>query len=476
MIDMQSRITNALNRAQEIVPTKTKSGMTNALNGVQEIVPTKEKFGLFTSSKDYYELKTRIHDRLLDVMDLTIIGSMDETILRQEIRKLVERILSENHSNVPLNMTERETLFREIHNEVMGFGPLEPFMQDPTVADILVNTHRHIYVERFGKLESTEAGFKDEAHLRRIIDKIASAVGRRIDESTPMVDARLADGSRVNAIIPPLAIDGSILSIRRFAVDPLEMEDLLTLKTFTPEIGELMKGIVKARLNVLISGGTGTGKTTMLNVLSRFIPSNERVVTIEDSAELQLKQEHVVRLETRPPNIEGKGEVTQRDLVKNSLRMRPDRIIVGEVRGSEVLDMFQAMNTGHDGSLTTIHSNSPRDALMRMETLVALSGFTVAPGFIRKYIASALNVIIQLSRMADGSRKVTNLQEITGMEGDVVTLQEIFSFEQTGVDHDGRVKGRFVSKGIRPKFIEKFKALGIPIPNDLFDPSKVYEI
>jgi len=476
MSDMQSRITNALNRVQEIAPIKEKSGLTNALNGAQEIVRTKGKSGLFTSSKDYYELKTRIHDRLLDVMDLTIIGSMDQTILRQEIRKLVERILSENHSTVPLNMTERESLFREIHDEVMGLGPLEPFMQDPTVADILVNTHKHIYVERFGKLESTEAGFKDEAHLRRIIDKIASAVGRRIDESAPMVDARLSDGSRVNAIIPPLAIDGSILSIRRFAVDPLEMEDLLTLKTLTPEIGELIKGIVKARLNVLISGGTGTGKTTMLNVLSRFIPSNERVVTIEDSAELQLKQEHVVRLETRPPNIEGKGEVTQRDLVKNSLRMRPDRIIVGEVRGSEVLDMFQAMNTGHDGSLTTIHSNSPRDALMRMETLVALSGFTVAPGFIRKYIASALNVIIQLSRMVDGSRKVTSLQEITGMEGDVVTLQEIFSFEQTGVDHDGRVKGRFVSKGIRPKFVEKFKALGIPIPNELFDPSKVYEI
>lgn len=476
MIDIQSRITNVLNRVQETVPIKEKSSATSTLNGVQEIAPAKGKSGLFTSSKDYYELKTRIHDRLLDVMDLTIIGSMDQTILRQEIRKLVERILSENHSNVPLNMTERETLFQEIHNEVMGLGPLEPFMQDPTVADILVNTHRHIYVERFGKLESTEAGFKDEAHLRRIIDKIASAVGRRIDESTPMVDARLSDGSRVNAIIPPLAIDGSILSIRRFAVDPLEMEDLLALKTLTPEIGELMKGIVKARLNVLVSGGTGTGKTTMLNVLSRFIPSNERVVTIEDSAELQLKQEHVVRLETRPPNIEGKGEVTQRDLVKNSLRMRPDRIIVGEVRGSEVLDMFQAMNTGHDGSLTTIHSNSPRDALMRMETLVALSGFTVAPGFIRKYISSALNVIIQLSRMVDGSRKVTTLQEITGMEGDVVTLQEIFSFEQTGVDHDGRVKGRFVSRGIRPRFIEKFKALGIPIPNELFDPNKVYDI
>lgn len=476
MIDMQSRMTHVLNRAHETVPIKTKSGMTHALNGAREIVFTKDKTDLFTSSMDYYELKTRIHDRLLDLMDLTIIGSMDETTLRHEIRKLVERILSENHSTVPLNMADRERLFREIHDEVTGLGPLEPFMQDPTVADILVNTHRRVYVERFGKLEPTEAGFKDEAHLRRIIDKIASAVGRRIDESTPMVDARLTDGSRVNAIIPPLAIDGSILSIRRFAVDPLEMDDLLTLRALTPEIGELMKGIVKARLNVLVSGGTGTGKTTMLNVLSRFIPVNERVVTIEDSAELQLKQEHVVRLETRPPNIEGKGEVTQRDLVKNSLRMRPDRIIVGEVRGSEVLDMLQAMNTGHDGSLTTIHSNSPRDALMRMETLVALSGFTVAPGFIRKYIASALNVIIQLSRMVDGSRKITNLQEITGMEGDVVTLQEIFSFEQTGVGQDGRVKGRFVSRGIRPKFIEKFKALGIPIPNDLFDPSKVYEV
>ena len=450
--------------------------MTNALKDAKEIVPATIKSGKFTASRDYYELKTRIHDRLLDLMDLSIIGSMDELILRQEIRKLVEKILSDNHFNIPLNLAERDRLFREIQDEVLGLGPLEPFMQDSTVSDILVNTHKHVYVERFGKLELTEAGFKDETHLRRIIDKIASAVGRRVDESTPMVDARLADGSRVNAIIPPLALDGSILSIRRFAVDPLELEDLLTLKTLTPEIGELMKGIVKARLNVLISGGTGTGKTTLLNVLSRFIPDNERIVTIEDSAELQLKQKHVVRLETRPPNIEGKGEVTQRDLVRNSLRMRPDRIIVGEVRGAEVLDMFQAMNTGHDGSLTTIHSNSPRDALMRLETLVALSGFTVGPGFIRKYISSALNVVIQLTRLMDGSRRVTNLQEITGMEGDVVTLQEIFSFEQTGVSPDGQVKGRFVSKGIRPKFIDKFKTFGIPIPNELFDPSKVYEI
>jgi len=453
-----------------------KSRMTNALNGAKEIVSTSPRANKFHASKDYYEMKTRIHDRLLNLMDLSIIGSMDEPILRQEIRKLVEKIVSDNHFNIPLNLAERDRLFREIQDEVLGLGPLEPFMQDPTVSDILVNTHRQVYVERFGKLELTEAGFKDEGHLRRIIDKIVSAVGRRIDESTPMVDARLPDGSRVNAIIPPLALDGSMLSIRRFAVDPLELEDLLTLKTLTPEVGELLKGIVKARLNVLISGGTGTGKTTLLNVLSRFIPWSERIVTVEDSAELQLKQEHVVRLETRPANIEGKGEITQRDLVRNSLRMRPDRIIVGEVRGAEVLDMLQAMNTGHDGSLTTVHANSSRDALMRLETLVALSGFAIAPGFIRRYISSALDIVIQLNRLVDGSRKVVSFQEITGMEGEVVTLQEIFSFEQTGVDRDGRVRGRFVSRGIRPKFIDKFKAFGIPIPNELFDPSKVYEI
>jgi pilus assembly protein CpaF len=450
--------------------------MKDVLKRSEETFPAEAKANKFYASKDYYDLKTRIHDRLLNLVDLSILDSLDETLLRQEIRKLVDRILSENHYNVPLNLNEREKLFREIQDEVLGLGPLEPFMQDPTVSDILVNTHKKVYVERFGKLEITEAGFKDEIHLRRIIDKIVSAVGRRVDESCPMVDARLADGSRVNAIIPPLALDGSILSIRRFSADPLELEDLLTLKTLTPEVGELLKGIVKARLNVLISGGTGTGKTTLLNVLSRFIPESERIVTIEDSAELQLKQDHVVRLETRPPNIEGKGEITQRELVKNSLRMRPDRIIVGEVRGPEVLDMLQAMNTGHDGSLTTIHANSPRDALMRLETLVALSGFTIAPGFIRRYISSALDVIIQLTRLVDGSRKIMGFQEITGMEGEVVTLQEIFSFEQLGVDQDGRVRGRFFSSGIRPMFFEKLKAFGVPIPNDLFDPSKVYEI
>jgi pilus assembly protein CpaF len=439
-------------------------------------VPAEGKLEQFLITKEYYELKTRIHDRLLSLIDLSLIDSLDEAMLRQEIRRLVERILMEDKRSIPLNYNERERLFKEIQYEVMGLGPLEPFLQDPTVSDILVNTYKQIYVERFGRLELTEAGFKDDAHLRRIIDKIVSAVGRRIDESCPMVDARLPDGSRVNAIIPPLSIDGPILSIRRFAVEPLELEDLIKFKALTPEIGELLKGIVKAKLNILISGGTGTGKTTLLNVLSRFIPSNERIVTIEDSAELQLKQEHVVRLETRPSNIEGKGEVTQRDLVRNSLRMRPDRIIVGEVRGGEVLDMFQAMNTGHDGSLSSIHANSPRDALMRLETLAAMTGLNIQSIFIRKYISSALNIIIHLARLVDGNRKIVSFQEVAGMEGDTIILQEIFSFEQTGLDEEGKVKGKFRARGYRPKFADKFRALNIPIPYDLFDTDKVREI
>lgn len=452
-------------RSNKIVPIKD-----------ERLGPTKGKMDKFIVTNEYNELKTRIHDRLIDLIDLSIIDSVNESVLRQEIRKLVERILAEEKDSVPLNYMERERLHREIQDEVLGLGPLEPFMQDPTVSDVLVNTYKHIYVERFGKLEATEARFKDDGHLRKIIDKIVSAVGRRIDESSPMVDARLSDGSRVNAIIPPLAIDGPILSIRRFAVDPLELADLLTLKTLTPEVGDLIKGIVKARLNILISGGTGTGKTTLLNVLSRFIPSNERIITIEDSAELQLKQDHVVRLETRPPNIEGAGEVTQRDLVRNSLRMRPDRIIVGEVRGGEVLDMLQAMNTGHDGSLSTIHANTPRDALIRLETLVTMTGLSFPTGSIRRYISSALHVIVHIARMVDGSRKIVSFQEITGMEGETITLQEIFAFEQTGIDGNGRVKGRFRGKGIRPKFSEKFKAMSIPIPNDFFDATKVYEV
>ena len=430
--------------------------------------------------EEYFDLKMRIHDRLLDMVDLSAIENLDAQTLRSQLKILVDRILmemirDEPHA-LPLNSIERETLFTEIQNEVLGFGPLEPFLQDPTVSDILVNTFQNIYVERFGKLEPTYARFKDNDHLMKIIDKIVSHVGRRIDESSPMVDARLADGSRVNAVIPPLAIDGPMLSIRRFAGDPLELEDLVKLKTLTPEIGEILKGIVKAKLNVLISGGTGSGKTTALNVLSRFIPEEERIVTIEDAAELQLKQDHLIRLETRPPNIEGRGEITQRDLVRNTLRMRPDRIIVGEVRGGEAFDMLQAMNTGHEGSLTTIHANSPRDALMRLETMVAMANFDIPSEFLRRYISSAIDVVLHVSRLTDGNRRLVSVQEITGMEGNMITLQELFSFQQTGVDAVGKIKGAFRFHGVRPRFMDKFKVVGINVPNDIFATTNFVEV
>jgi pilus assembly protein CpaF len=424
---------------------------------------------------EYFELKTKIHDRLLDLIDLSLLETLDQNILKSEIRDLMESILREDGLGMPLNMVERERLFTEIQDEVFGLGPLEPFLQDPKVSDILVNTYNRVYVEKYGKLEITDARFKDDAHLMKIIDKIVSSLGRRIDESSPMVDARLPDGSRVNAIIPPLAIDGPMLSIRRFAVIPLELEDLAHIGTLTPEIGELLRGIVRAKLNAIISGGTGSGKTTLLNVISRFIPEFERIVTIEDAAELQLKQEHTVRLETRPPNVEGRGEVTQRDLVKNSLRMRPDRIIVGEVRGQESFDMLQAMNTGHEGSLTTIHANSPRDALMRLETMVAMANLEIPSSFLRKYMASALDVIVHVARFADGTRKVTSLQEIEGMEGDVITLQEIFSFERHGIDADGNLQGAFKFHGVRPRFMRQFKLAGISIPPDMFDSTILVE-
>ena len=420
---------------------------------------------------EYFEIKTKIHLRLLDLLDLSLIDTLERNVLKAEIKSLIARILNEDEIRIPLNFTERESLFAEILDEVLGLGPLEPFLQDPTVSDILVNTYNQIYLERFGRLEHTNARFKDDAHLMKIIDKIVSAVGRRVDESSPMVDARLDDGSRVNAVIPPLAIDGPMLSIRRFAAIPLELEDLIQYETLTPEIGEILKGIVKARLNAIISGGTGSGKTTLLNVLSRFVPEEERVVTIEDAAELQLKQEHVVRLETRPPNLEGKGEITQRDLVRNSLRMRPDRIIVGEVRAGESFDMLQAMNTGHDGSLTTIHSNSPRDALMRLETQVAMANLDIPSVFIRRFISSAIDVVIHTERFSDGRRKLVSLQELTGMEGDVITLQEIFSFIKTGRELDGRIEGRFVYEGVRPRFLDRFLTAGIPVPQDLFGPT-----
>ena len=425
---------------------------------------------------EYFDLKSRVHDRLLDIIDLSVIDKLERDELEFQIRQVVERILKEESYTLPLNLKEREKIFTEILDEVLGYGPLEPLLKDHTVSDILVNTYKDIYVERAGKIEATDSRFKDDDHLMRIIDKIVSSVGRRIDESSPMVDARLPDGSRVNAIIPPLALDGPILSIRRFAVNPLELDDLIRFNTLTPDISELLKGIVKARLNVIISGGTGSGKTTLLNVLSRFIPGDERIITIEDAAELQMKQDHIVRLETRPPNIEGKGEVVQRDLVRNSLRMRPDRIIVGEVRGKEAFDMLQAMNTGHDGSLTTIHANSARDALMRLETMVAMANMDIPSEFLRKFIASAINVIIQVSRMVDGRRKLISLQEITGMEGNVITMQEIFSFHQTRLDANKRVKGIFKFQGVRPKFIEKFKISGIDISPEMFDPNRIVEI
>jgi len=434
-----------------------------------ESLPLRRSERLVT--EEYFELKTKIHSRLLDLLDLSLIDTLERNALRAEIKSVIGRILREDEMRVPLNLTERERLFEEILDEVLGLGPLEPFLQDPTVSDILANTYDQIYLERFGRLERTDARFKDNDHLMKIIDKIVSAVGRRIDESSPMVDARLPDGSRVNAIISPLAIDGPMLSIRRFAAIPLELENLLEFETLTPEIGEILRGIVKARLNVIISGGTGSGKTTLLNVISRFIPEEERIVTIEDAAELQLKQEHVVRLETRPPNLEGKGEITQRDLVRNSLRMRPDRIIVGEVRAGESFDMLQAMNTGHDGSITTIHANSPRDALMRLETQVAMANLDIPTVFIRKFISSAINIVIHTERFADGRRKVVSLQEITGMEGDVITLQEIFSFMKTGMDAEGNIEGRFRFEGVRPRFLEKFFLAGIAVPQDLFGPT-----
>ena len=419
-------------------------------------------------------LKERLHRQVIDSLDLTIIAKLDGGQLKGELSKLVTELLESE--SVPLSMKEREELISDIQHEVMGLGPLEPLVQDQTVNDILVNRCDQIYVERAGKLELTDIKFRDEGHLRKIIEKIVSAVGRRIDESSPMVDARLLDGSRVNAIIPPLALDGSSISIRKFSKDKLQISDLVEKKSLTPEIAELLRGIVEARLNVLISGGTGCGKTTILNILSSFIPSDERIVTIEDSAELQLRQDHVVRLETRPPNVEGRGEVTQRELVKNCLRMRPDRIVMGEVRSGECLDMLQAMNTGHDGSLTTIHANTPRDCLTRVETLVAMAGLNLATKALRHYVSSAIDVILQMTRLSDGSRKMTSLSEIVGMEGETITLQEIFLFQQTGLDEERKVHGEFRASGVRPKFVERFKALGIECDPDIFDPAKIYEV
>ncbi|MGG7054684.1 CpaF family protein [Nitrosomonas sp. ANs5] len=425
------------------------------------------------NNEAYHELKSRIHQGLLDRMDLAVMESLPQERLLAEIKALVERLLIEERA--PINDLERQRIVQDVQNEVLGLGPLEPLLADPSISDILVNTHRQVYVERRGKLELTDVHFANEAHLRKIIDRIVSRVGRRIDESSPMVDARLADGSRVNAIIAPLAIDGALLSIRRFAVVPLKVEDLIRHKSMTPAIADIISGLVKSKCSILISGGTGSGKTTLLNILSSFIPHSERVVTIEDAAELQLQQPHVVRLETRPPNVEGKGEVTQRALVRNSLRMRPDRIIIGEVRGAEAIDMLQAMNTGHEGSLATIHANTPRDALSRVENMVGMAGLNLPPKAIRQQISAAITVVIQVSRLSDGKRKIMSIQEITGMEGDIITMQEIYLFEQTGIGPDGAVLGHFRATGIRPKFAERLRIFGSPLSDDLFDPNRRYE-
>ena len=423
-------------------------------------------------SPGYQALKVGIHQKLLDRVDLAAMESLTEDRLKEEIALLIERLLSEDA--VLANDAERAMLIRDIQHEMLGLGPLEPLLADPTISDILVNSHSQVYVERRGKLERTDVRFADDAHLMKIIDKIVSRVGRRIDESSPMVDARLPDGSRVNAIIPPVALDGPVVSIRRFAVIPLKIEDLLSYKTLTPEMASIVQGLSKAKVNMIISGGTGSGKTTMLNILSGYIPTSERIVTIEDAAELQLQQPHVVRLETRPPNIEGKGEVTQRSLVKNALRMRPDRIILGEVRGAEAVDMLQAMNTGHEGSLATIHANTPRDALSRLENMIGMAGLNLPVKAARQQISSAITAIIQIGRLADGKRKVMSIQEITGMEGEIITMQEVFAFRQTGVAADGSVQGHFSATGVRPKFVDRLRAHGVMLPDTLFDPTRQY--
>jgi pilus assembly protein CpaF len=420
----------------------------------------------------YQELKKTMHQMILDRIDLERLKRLTAEQFKHELALLVQRIIEEER--IVLNQQERHHLVLDIQHEMLGFGPLEPLLTDPTISDILVNTFNKVYVERRGRLELTEVTFHDNAHLMKIIEKIVSRVGRRVDESSPMVDARLPDGSRVNAIIPPLAVDGPLVSIRRFGATPLTVQNLLDLKSVTPPMIKVLESLGLSKVNILISGGTGSGKTTMLNLISGFIPGNERIVTIEDAAELQLRQPHVVRLETRPPNIEGKGEVTQRALVRNSLRMRPDRVILGEVRGAEALDMLQAMNTGHEGSLATIHANTPRDALARLENMVGMAGVNLTARAIRQQICSAITVVLQASRLTDGTRKVVSMQEITGMEGDVISMQEIFRFEQTGVDADGKVLGHFCATGVRPRFTERLKMFGAPVPEDTFDPDRIF--
>ena len=420
-----------------------------------------------TVRPQYIELKSNVHRKLLNRLNLEALASADRARAESEIRTLVFELIGEE--GTPLSMSERDAILGDVIDEVFGLGPLEPLLRDATISDILVNTYKQVFVERNGRLERVPTTFQDDRHLMRVIDRIVSGVGRRVDDSSPMVDARLPDGSRVNAIIPPLAVDGPQLSIRRFPAERLKADDLVSLRTLTRPMLEFLAHAVKARLNILISGGTGAGKTTLLNVLSGFISDRERIVTIEDAAELQLHQDHVARLETRPPNVEGKGAIRQRQLLINALRMRPDRIVVGEVRGEEALDMLQAMNTGHDGSLTTVHANTPRDALSRIETMVAMGSMNLPERAMRQQIASAIQVVVQESRLSDGTRKVTSVSEITGMEGDVITMQEIFLFEKLGVTEDGKVLGRFRASGVRPKCCERLKTSGIHLAPDMFE-------
>lgn len=425
------------------------------------------------ASQAYQQLKARMHQLVLGRLDLEAMEHMSPDRLREELSVMVDRLLVEE--SVVVNAQERRSLVRDIQNEMLGLGPLEALLADPTISDILVNGSKQVYVERRGQLSLTDVSFADDDHLMKIIDKIVSRVGRRVDESSPMADARLADGSRVNVIIPPLALDGPVMSIRRFSVVPLTMEDLVEYRTLTPEMAQVLQALSNAEVNLLISGGTGSGKTTLLNIMSGFIDPGERVVTIEDAAELQLRQPHVVRLETRPPNIEGRGEITQRTLVRNALRMRPDRIILGETRGAEALDMLQAMNTGHEGSMTTVHANTARDALARLENMLAMGGMNLPPKVARGQIASAINVVIQTNRLTDGKRKLISISEITGLEGEMISMQDIFLFRQTGVGTDGAVKGYFQATGVRPRFMERLKSRGIVLPDALFDPTRRME-
>jgi len=450
------------------IPAQTlrnRLGANAPLNGTVSPLRSMEAI----DNRAYQQLKHRIHQTLLDRVDLEGMQRLTQDQIRDELKILVERLLDEN--SVVINDSERRNLTRDIQYEVLGFGPLETLLADPNVSDILVNGARQVYVERKGCLELTTVTFNDDAHLMKIIDKIVSRVGRRIDESSPMVDARLPDGSRVNAIIPPLAIDGPVLSIRRFSADPLGMAELVNFNSMTEAMAAILQALGKSEVNILISGGTGSGKTTMLNAISGYIGQSERIVTIEDAAELQLQQPHVVRLETRPPNIEGKGEVTQRALVRNALRMRPDRIILGEVRGAEALDMLQAMNTGHEGSMATIHANTPRDALTRLENMISMGAAGLPVKAMRQQISSAIGVVVQVARLTDGKRKVISIQEITGMEGEMITMQEIFSFKQTGVGTDGAVQGHFSATGVRPRFGERLRTFGVTLPDDMFDPT-----